>query len=217
MFRQTISREHHNSRISRTRPSCSRRSLFSAFALLFALAAPLAGAQTISINFQGGQGGPITPMDPTEVAGVVRVANWNNAPDPTGTLSALIDSTGATVPGGTVTYSGSPNTWANGLADAPGDNRLLKGYLDTNNTSVTTVAVTGLDAAATYSVYVYGTRRQRRTRRTVYYRKPDVLFDRTGRRGLQRHLYAVLLYNRYRCHDRQLRGFHRRRAEQLYP
>ena len=157
MFRHTLLREPLDSRIGRTGPSRSRSIFLPALALLFTLAAPLARAQTISINFQGGQGADLTPMDPTEVAGVVRVAHWNNAPGATGTLSSLTDSTGATVPGGTVTYSGSPNTWANGLADAPGDNRLLKGYLDTNNTSVTTVAVTGLDAAATYSVYVYAT------------------------------------------------------------
>ncbi len=44
--------------------------------------------------------------------------------------------------------------WTTPIADQPGNRRMMKGYLDTSNTSVTTISVTGLDARD-YDVYVY--------------------------------------------------------------
>lgn len=52
----------------------------------------------------------------------------------------------------TVTWAAN-NGWATPIADEPGA-RMMKGYLDTNSTSVTTVTIAGL-ASSTYDVYVY--------------------------------------------------------------
>ena len=112
--------------------------------------------QTVSVDFVGGYGGnQPANMAPTDVAGVLPVANWNNAEGAAGTLATLVDSAGAATPL-SATWN-SPNTWANGVADGPGDNTMMHGYLDTggNGSAPTTVVVSGLVASATYSVYVY--------------------------------------------------------------
>ena len=120
-----------------------------------------ATAQTVSVNFVGGNGPTTpTPMDPTEVAGVVPVPNWNNAAGanaPGGTPMSLVDSTGAAT-ALTVDWEGSPGTYSSGIPNTPGNFRMMVGYLDQGGGppyTTTTVTVAGLNAATTYGVYVY--------------------------------------------------------------
>jgi hypothetical protein len=114
----------------------------------------------ISINFVGGRGGlQPPPMDPSEVAGVVPDGNWNQVMGAAGPIiPGLNDQNGNPVPG-TSLYWGGANTWARedgGLPDAPGDSRMMEGYLDSTNTSTSVVWVQGgLSALAPYDVVVY--------------------------------------------------------------
>src|SRR2546422_837916 len=103
----------------------------------------------IGINFVGSG----MSMGAAESAGVVAKANWNNAVGATrSTPLALADETAA-ASGTTVTWA-SNNVWGTPITDQAGSRRLMKGYLDTSNTSVTTVTVAGL-ASGSYDVYVY--------------------------------------------------------------
>ncbi len=108
------------------------------------------GSGAISIDFVG-QG---TAMAPTESAGVVPQAFWNNA---TGARSssaqALVDQAG-NPSGATVSWTAA-GVWTLPIVDQAGNVRMMKGYLDTSNSSVTTVTVSGL-SSGTYDVYVYG-------------------------------------------------------------
>jgi uncharacterized membrane protein len=109
-----------------------------------------ATAAPVGIKFVG-QG---TAMGSTEVAGIVAQANWNNA---TGMTSAaplvLVDQTGASS-GATVTWS-TNGIYELPITDTAGNNRMMRGYLDTVG-STTTVTVAGLPTnAAGYTVYVY--------------------------------------------------------------
>ena len=105
----------------------------------------------ISIDFVGTS--PVA-MDATEVAGVVRAQNWNaafgiasSAPLPLRTASGAPSSA-------TATWSVPRGTWSLPIADQPGDARMMRGYLDTRDTSHAIINVTGLPYA-TYDVYVY--------------------------------------------------------------
>ena len=80
---------------------------------------------------------------------------------------ALVDDTGAPS-GATVTWS-SNNTWQMPITDQAGNRRLMRGYLDTTETSVTTVTVAGLPNAA-YDVYVYADGDNASSARTGAYR-----------------------------------------------
>lgn len=135
-----------------------------------------AGPQILSIDFVGGKtvaagggGGtelvPYIAMAATEIAGLKRAANWNGAVGPMGTATALMlmDGTATTA---SVTWrspltAANPGIWQNAYLDAPGDVRMMNGYLDpTATASPATVTVTGLPAsfgAAGYDVYVYAT------------------------------------------------------------
>ena len=117
----------------------------------FAATTVTATARAISIDFTGGG----TPMAATETAGVVAKTNWNNAAGNVRTTPlSLVDETGAST-GATVTWS-SDNNWALPIADAPGNVRLMRGYLDTGAENPTTVTVSGLPVSATgYDIYVY--------------------------------------------------------------
>ncbi len=126
------------------------------------------GAQTATVSLtvasgSGTAGNPISidfvgedvAMAATEVAGVVAKANWNNASGASSTSPlALVDATGAAT---TATVSWSSNDiWELSIADQPGNARMMKGYLDTGNTTTTTVTVAGLPSSSSgYSVYVY--------------------------------------------------------------
>jgi hypothetical protein len=108
------------------------------------------GPTAISIDFVGGG----IPMESAEIAGVFPAAHWNSCADASGTLSALVDSEGTAWPAA-VTWNGG-GVWQLPIADAPGDTRMMIGYLDPRTTSI--VAVTGLPGrliASGYDVYVY--------------------------------------------------------------
>jgi hypothetical protein len=141
--------------------------LVSVLRLLAALAIILIGstlqAQSIGIKFNGGMGPggffgtDYPPMDPTEVAGVVPQANWNNAAgNIVFNMGPLTDQNGIALNGTSVTW-GALYTWTTGIPDAPGDSRLMGGYIDSNEVSFTLVSVQGLSALTTgsYDVYVY--------------------------------------------------------------
>jgi hypothetical protein len=123
------------------------------------LPASFSGAQVISVDWYGGGGGGGTTqevMGPTESAGVVPRTNWNSlTPNTQAAPQTLITDTGSA--GGNVVWT-SANTWNVGHVQAPGDLRMMKGYIDTNDTSITTVTVAGLPSSITsapYSVIVY--------------------------------------------------------------
>ena len=109
--------------------------------------APPAGV--ISIDFVGSG----TAMAASESAGVVPKTNWNAATGASrSTPLALLNESGA-ASGATVTWTSS-STWATPITASAGNTRMMKGYLDTSDTSTTTVSVAGL-AVAAYDVYVY--------------------------------------------------------------
>ena len=114
-----------------------------------------AGNGVFGVNFQGGFTGQAddAPLGASERAGVVPIANWNNASGQTGMASGLNDSSGK--PTGVAVAWDSANTWDAGIADAPGDFRLMKGYLDTGNATVTMVTFSGLDPTMAYDFYLY--------------------------------------------------------------
>jgi hypothetical protein len=130
--------------------------------LVVFVVAPAAPAQpAISINFVATAGpNPGGTLNPTDIAGAVPFANWNNVSAANGTTNNLMTNTGTTT-AVSVTVSNSPNTWsipANQLPNTP-DGVMMQGYIDTNATSITMVALSGLTAAGftgPYNVLVYG-------------------------------------------------------------
>jgi hypothetical protein len=134
-------------------------------------AALLAGINSIGLNFVGGRAAAAEPDGHVEddgiatgMAGIPGVAqsNWNNLTGFSGTAAAgtLLDKNGASLAGTNVTWAAN-NLWtiAGGTpAGVPGDEdaRLMKGYLDTNDTSASTVTVSDLPPSwAQYDVYLY--------------------------------------------------------------
>jgi hypothetical protein len=105
-------------------------------------------------------------LNPTDVAGVVPAANWNNLAGASGAAASGLsyDNNGTAVASAaSVTWS-SPNTWRSTTGNnafPAGPNRVLtNGYLDTGNTTATGISITvsGIDAALRsprYDVYVY--------------------------------------------------------------
>ena len=86
-------------------------------------------------------------------AGVVPQTHWNNAAGAkSSTPVALVDNAG-TLRTATVSWIAA-GVWMTPIVDQPGNPRLMKGYLDNTNTSVTTITVAGLPTAD-YDVYVY--------------------------------------------------------------
>ncbi len=126
----------------------------------------------VSIDFIGGRfpnwpsrvGGvvPATEMADSETAGLKPAPYWNAAPTNMGTLANLRASDGS-LTSATVSWNSAPDPilpgeWANGFTDAPGDVRMLNGYLDPlSSRSPATVKVSGLPASMAdgYDVYVY--------------------------------------------------------------
>ena len=107
-------------------------------------------------------------MTAGETAGVIPATNWNSATGATGTAAQVRDNLGLPT-GATVTYSAA-GTWTLGLADTPGNIRMMNGYLDTSANSTTTITVAGLPASFVsngYDVYVYGNSDGTGTNRTV--------------------------------------------------
>ena len=115
----------------------------------------------ISIKFVGN--GSSMGLDEVAGVGVLARPNWNSAvsEDTThsrkdGWLNTLIDETGMD--------TGAKVSWNSNLGfglpipDDPGDFRMMRGYLDTSNTTSTNVTVYDLPASFTtngYDVYVY--------------------------------------------------------------
>jgi hypothetical protein len=105
-------------------------------------------------------------MGPTESAGVKAAAHWNEAAGAASAaaLTPLILNDGTSV-AASVTWSASstatsPGVYSVGLTDAPGDTRMMNGYLDPalGVAPVATIVVSGLPASITaggYDVYVY--------------------------------------------------------------
>jgi hypothetical protein len=111
-------------------------------------ATPSAGS--VAIDFTGSAP---ADMGTSESAGVVPQSHWNAARGAaSGVPLALVDATGA-ITSATAAWSAS-NTWLTPITDTAGNARMMKGYLDTTNTSTSSVTIAGL-ASGTYDVYVY--------------------------------------------------------------
>lgn len=107
-------------------------------------------ANPISLNFSGSG----TEMGSSESAGVVPETNWNNAANSSGIGLVLNDFAGNSS-GATVTWSAN-GVFNTGVSDNVGNNRMMRNYLDTGNTTTTTVTVVGLPANTSgWNVYVY--------------------------------------------------------------
>jgi hypothetical protein len=124
------------------------------------------GAGASSTGGKGGAGTTLVglpAMSPTEIAGFKPASHWNAAFGSAGSLTGLVLADG-TVTDASVTWNSPPSTtspgvWRVGYADAPGDARMMNGYLDPLTPSApATVAVSGLPTVVTmagYDVYVY--------------------------------------------------------------
>jgi len=120
----------------------------------------------ISIDFVGGQqigsgvSGAIA-MAPNESAGVRPATHWNSATGDTGSLTALVSSSGSATAASAswrVPELGGLSMWSNSFTDAPGDTRMMNGYLDPRAVDQPgTVSVANLPAEMSggYDVYVY--------------------------------------------------------------
>ncbi len=107
----------------------------------------------ISVDFVGLN---TTPMGSSESAGVVVVTNWNDAAGASSGSSplALADQNGSPTTA-TVTWT-ADNVWNQPIPDAPGNARMMKGYLDNGNQNTTRVTVSGLPSnVGGFNVYVY--------------------------------------------------------------
>jgi hypothetical protein len=94
-------------------------------------------------------------MAASEVAGVVAKSNWNAA---TGASSSaplvLVDETGTST-NVAVSWT-SDDIWDQPITDAPGNVRMMKGYLDNGFQDTTTVTVTGLPSDPNgFNIYIY--------------------------------------------------------------
>ena len=123
--------------------------------------APAPG-QVISVNFGGGTNdfgggsGLTTPMGATETAGVVPAPNWTTLSAASGSQTLLRGNGGAQT-SAQINWNCAGN-YATTLPDAPGNARMMKGYLSNSNTTDTTVSVSNLPANFLqngYDVYVY--------------------------------------------------------------
>ncbi len=107
------------------------------------------GAGVVGIDFVGDG----VAMAAVEVAGFDAKPNWNQAFGADGDALALVDESGVAV-GATLAWS-APAVAATGIADLPGDFRMMDGYLDAA-ADAATVTVAGLpDDPGGYFVYVY--------------------------------------------------------------
>jgi hypothetical protein len=122
----------------------------------------------LSIDFVGGMpNGSAAPsgtivMAASEAAGVKPATHWNSATGATGALSSLVLANGAATAASaswTMTpIDGAIDTWSNSFIDAPGDTRMMNGYLDPRSSTLpATINVTGLPDPMNsgYDVYVY--------------------------------------------------------------
>ena len=124
-----------------------KRSAFLAFPLCAGLAVSAQAVPSVGLNF-GDAGGNVTGT-----AGVVAQANWNNGAGNVGSATNLVDDSGA---GTGMNAAWVSNNLFNvfGAAPTTQDAALMRGYLDTTDTSVTRVTLTNV-AYSKYDVYVY--------------------------------------------------------------
>jgi uncharacterized repeat protein (TIGR03803 family) len=127
----------------------------------------------VGVNFVGGgpNGNP-QPMASTELAGLVPYTNWSNAAGATG--SQIVPTSDGFASLINVQWS-SNATFSTGIADAPGNSRLMKGFLNTSNTSTTTVSFTNLPASGNPGEFGYATADV-----LVYFDGSNLSADRTG-------------------------------------
>src|SRR4051794_31274647 len=93
------------------------------------VAGSVSAAPYIGVNFVGGSfGGTPTAMDPTDVAGVIAQANFNNVTGQSGTAVPLKDAAGATTPV-TLTFA-AQGTWGANIGATTPNQRLMNGYVD---------------------------------------------------------------------------------------
>ena len=122
----------------------------------------------LSIDFVGGMpsssGAPsgTVVMAASESAGVKPATHWNSATGATGTLSSLVlasgDGTAASASWTMTPIDGAIDTWSNAFVDAPGDTRMMNGYLDPRSSTLpATISVAGLPDTMNggYDVYLY--------------------------------------------------------------
>jgi hypothetical protein len=125
--------------------------------------APDAGPSlVISVDFVG----PGRPLGLTEVAGVTRAAYWNSAAGEKGSIPNLISWTGAGT-GASLSWTTPPEglgplgSGLLGYVDAPGDVRMMNGYIrftmspSPTTASVTVTALPDSVAARGYDLYIY--------------------------------------------------------------
>ena len=91
-------------------------------------------------------------LAPTDIAGTLPQANWNNLTGGTGSSASLIDSTGTTIKDASVSYI-APYTYSAAGDTSTPNRKLLDGYLD-NNGVTDSVTVSGIKYS-TYDVYAY--------------------------------------------------------------
>ena len=114
------------------------------------VALSVTGVAATGIKFVG-QG---SAMASTEVAGVVAQSNWNNAAGTSSTAPLVLSNQTGASSGATVTWS-TNGIYKLPITDTAGNNRMMRGYLDTVG-GTTTVTVVGLPVnAGGYNVYVY--------------------------------------------------------------
>ena len=122
----------------------------------------IGNGSVVAINF-GADEPDGNRSDVSGAAGVLGTSNWNNVDGPAGEASGLIADNGGSAADSSISVAwASNNTWSsqgrgeeNNEAPAGNDRNMMTGYLDTNNTSQTTVTVSGLPDGASYDVVVY--------------------------------------------------------------
>jgi len=124
----------------------------------------------LGLNF--GSNEQDSSLTPKDVAGVTSVAqaNWNNLPGQNGsTNKVVVDVSGSSAPVDTAVVWASNGTWANLAATGRTENNngfptnspnrvLMRGYLDTGNTTTTSVTISNIPpqlSSGGYDVYVY--------------------------------------------------------------
>lgn len=130
----------------------------SLLVLSLALSTASLPATVISVNFSRSTNLP-TPLAPTDVAGLVPAANWNNiqsdSQSGSSTTGALADDSGTP----TVTQITYFNRfWRDGVDTSTPDTTLNSGYTNTSTTANDTMTVSGLGTEFTslgYNVIVY--------------------------------------------------------------
>ena len=125
---------------------------YTCFLASLALGAAPTMAASIGVSFAGDNGGGTSiQIAPTQTAGVVPQMNWNDGTGATGSLTDLVDDSGAATTAD-VDWA-SANTWG-GSGATTDDEAMVNGWLD-DGQSGAQVTVSDIPYAF-YDVYVYG-------------------------------------------------------------